>query len=111
MTARALVLLPLVLGLSSLPGLIALRRVRWAPLEKIVAAIGLSLLVTAVATFGIYVVGGPRWSYYALVAVLAAFAAAAVPDARRLLRGRRARTTVLAFAGLAVWTIGLQGLI
>jgi hypothetical protein len=107
----ALLLIPLVLAFAIGPGLVFVRRLRWAPLEKIAGAIALSLILIFVLAFAVYVTGAPKSAYWGIFAVLAALTIASARDFWKLAGHRGPRTALAAFAGLVAWTLGAQALI
>jgi len=111
MIGRALLAVPLVVGLSFFPGVIFVRRRRWHPFEKMTGAIACSLILLFVLTFGVYWAHLPRAAYAGIAVVALVLSAAAARDALRLLRMRVVRPLVTAFLLLATWTVGLQLLI
>ena len=107
-----IVILLLCLPAASIgPGLLLVRRLRLAPLERLVAAVGLSFLLLYAAAFALYIAGaGPRW-HWALVAAYALCTAACIGDLRRLVRNQRVRTVLLAHAAFVFWGLLLLSFI
>jgi len=59
-----------ILAVCSLcPGVFFIRKLRWSPLEKLCGAIGLSLVIIYLASFGIYVLKLPAWSHWVVSGV------------------------------------------
>jgi hypothetical protein len=103
--------LPAVLLATSLgPGLLVVRRFRWNPLEKLCAAVAVSLFATylfALVRFilhlapSVHIIFG--WLCFACLL-------ASLPTLRTLFRARAVRRTVLAFALLLAWVLALLAL-
>ncbi len=104
--ALLLVLLPLW---SFVPGFFLVRRLRARPVEKLVLAVGASLLLTYLVSFTIYLFdGGPLWNWTATCVCLAALLPC-LGDLRRL--WPRVRGVMAGFAVLLVWSLGWLALV
>ena len=68
LVAHLLLLLVIFAGCIVGPGLLALRRVPWLPLEKLCASIGLSCFFVYAAMFGLFMAGWQSWSYTITIA-------------------------------------------
>ena len=110
-----LVLLPVC---SFAPGFFFVRKLRWNPLEKLCASIGLSLLLVFLAAWGIYC-AGPHGNHMpanpmpcAIVSVVCAVMGAACwKDMGRLLRVPIVRRVLAGYGFLLLWTALLLGII
>lgn len=108
----SLLILGALLATGSLgPGLLVLSRLRWDPLEKLCAAMGVSFLMLFFwAWFGALVGFLPLfaalWSLTALVMTLLARR-----ELAGLWRDQGIRKAAVAWAGLLVWSLALQALL
>ena len=93
------------------PGMLVVRRLRWRPLEKLSAAVGLSVLMIYLAQWAIFTLGLPKQWSWAVMAAAAAATAVTAADLRRLWAHHATRRAVLAYAGLAAWLVLLQTLV
>ena len=107
MLAAQLVVSLLILALGCFaPGFFFVRRLGWTPMEKLCAAVGLSLVLLFLAGWMVYATWLP-WTPSA-VAISVACAALLVPawgDVRRLFAAPRVRQTSTAFGWLLLWTL------
>jgi hypothetical protein len=101
--ATAFVLLLLPVNLVG-PGLFAVRRLHWAPAEKLCGAVGLSLIWLYLTSFLIYLLNLPQATFYgvSLLGLLSAIACRA--DLLRLWRHRSTRRCLAAFGLLLAWS-------
>jgi hypothetical protein len=107
-----LVLVPLVLAACVLgPGLLLLRFVAGRPLERLLAAIASSLLLTYLATFVIYLSGLPSLAYGLVPALGLVCARAAGSELRLLLRDPEVRAALTGYGVLALWCVTLLALV
>src|SRR5580658_6425518 len=114
MLAAQLGLTLLLLAVCSFaPGFIAIRRLRWSPLEKLCGSIALSLIVLYLVCFGAYC-----FAPGALTGVCRAFAAASVllgllawKDIRRVVRSYGARQALAGYGFLLAWTLAILSMI
>jgi len=105
------VVLPTVLAATSLgPGLLVVRRLRWNPLEKLCAAVAISLFVTYLFALVRFVLQLPLASYGVFEWGCVACLIASVPTLRRLLRARSVRRALVAFVLLLAWVLALLAL-
>jgi hypothetical protein len=104
-------LVPLTILLGFGPGFFVVRRFRWHPIETLAASVGLSLTMVFVASFTAFWLDLPDWVDVLVTATAGALTLAAWRDGRRLWRHRIVRHSVVALAGLAVWTLLLLSLI
>jgi hypothetical protein len=112
-------LLLLLLPVSSFaPGFYFIRRLRWNPLEKLCASIGLSLILLYLATWGIYCAsprgnGMPvhRLPFVLIALVCAGMAVMCWKDIVRLLRASSVRHALAGFGFLLLWTAILTAVI
>jgi hypothetical protein len=104
-------LLPLLALTSFAPGFLFVRRLPWSPPEKLVAAVGLSLLLVHSLAFAVFVAGLPRWSHLVVTALAGASLVAASRDVARLLRHATVRRWLAAYGFLLVWALALLSLV
>lgn len=108
-----LVLIPILFAVCSVgPGLVFLHHLRWHPLEKLAACIGLSGLLVYLAALGTYVMDLDPFTVSASVSA----AAATMLIVRRreclaILANRRVRGVLSAWVVLVAWSIGLLALV
>ncbi|MCJ7545009.1 MAG: glycosyltransferase family 39 protein [Phycisphaerae bacterium] len=96
----------LLCGCGLGPGLVIVRRFRgWWPLERLCAAVGLSLLVIYLAAAVIYGVGWSRWACYVVSGVCLVLLAVGARDLYGMLRSVRVRRALLWFGLLEVWCL------
>lgn len=116
MLAAKVVLLLVLLPICAFsPGFCIIRKLRWSPLEKLCASVGLSLVLLYVLSFGIYWMtppGNPAdlpWTIAArAVAVLCVVLGIAVfRDASRLVACRQVRNVLLGLLFLLLWTLAI----
>ena len=101
-----------LLGVSALgPGLIVVRGLRWSALERLAAAVGVSLLVVYLASFALFVShSDPRWAWGLSLLALAALGGSA-GVLRRLAASRRVRRTAIAALCIAIWVLALLAIV
>jgi hypothetical protein len=89
------------------PGFFVVRRLHWTPLEKLAAAVGLSLILLYLATWTIYCFGPAKQTplYWLIVVLTGLLAAVSARDSLALFRLFRIRRTLLAWAVLLAFTI------
>ena len=104
-------LLPLLLLTSFAPGFFFVRRLPWSPPERLVGAVGLSLVLVWLAAFAIYILGLPASAHLVVSAVAAVSLVAAWPDVLRLVRHVTVRRWLGALAFLLVWALALLALV
>jgi hypothetical protein len=104
-------LLPLLALTSFAPGFFFVRHLRWSPPERLVGAVGLSLLLVWLAAFAIYVLALPRSAHLVVSAVAAVSLVAAWPDVARLVRHATVRRWLGAFGFLLAWGLALLALV
>ena len=111
-TAAAWVLLPALLVVTSLgPGLLCVRRFRGSALERLCLAVAISLFVTYLFTLVRFILQLPAWTHVAFSLACAVSLVLCLRDARRLLRSRSVRRTLLAYALLLLWTLMLLAMV
>jgi len=110
-----LLLLPVC---SFAPGFFFIRKLRWNPLEKLCASIGLSLILVYLASWAIYCAGARgnnmpvhRLPYFVITLVCAAMGAACWKDIAGLLRSVEVKRALAAFGLLLLWTALLTAII
>jgi hypothetical protein len=103
------VLIPLLAVCCFFPGFLIVRRLRWTPLEKLCASVGLSLLLLYLATWATYCFGphDERPVFRAIIAAAALCGVFCWRDTLRLFGTFRVRQTALAFAAFLVYTFAL----
>ena len=100
----------MLLACSLGPGLFLVRRFDWPPLEKFCALVGLSLLVTYLAVFVIYVLGLPPVVCFLVPVGSMILTVGCGKDLKRLSGDRELRGALAGYALLAVWTLAWLGL-
>jgi hypothetical protein len=110
-----LLLLPIC---SFAPGFFFIRKLRWNPLEKLCASIGLSLVLLYLASWGIYCAGARgngipvhRLPYAIVALICMAMAALSGKDIVRLLRATPVKRALAGFGFLCLWTAVLTAVI
>ena len=102
----------LVYACSLGPGLLIVRRFRsWWPLERLVAAVGLSLFVLYLAGSVIYGLGLGAWAYYTVSLICLMLLALCVPDLLAMLRNVHLRRTLLWMGLLQAWCLAALAMI
>jgi len=112
-------LLLLLLPVSSFaPGFFFIRKLRWTPLEKLCASIGLSLTLLYLAVWGIYCTGSRgngmpvhRLPYAVVAAISVALALVSRKDMVRLLRVPQVKHALAGFGFLCLWSALLAAII
>jgi hypothetical protein len=106
-------LLALLILCCFAPGFFFLRRLRWTPLEKLCASVGLSLILVYVAAWTIYCFGprDQRVAYWMIAAAAVLLGAASVRDLQQLVRSRRVRQALAGQGFLMVWTLAMLSMI
>src|SRR6185369_6154940 len=94
------------------------RRLRFTPLEKISASVGLSIIILYVDAFIVFVVGGPgsgvRMSAkpFIVSSILSlVLGIVAHKDFFCLVRSFRVKRTLLGYCFLLIWTLAILGMI
>ena len=107
MLAAHLLLSLIILAIGCFaPGFFLVRRFGWTPMEKLCAAVGVSLVFLFLAGWTVYVTQLPWMPGAVGVSVLsAALLAPAWGDVRRLFANPRVRQTSTAFGLLLLWTL------
>src|SRR6266436_82700 len=95
-------LLILLLVCSLAPGVFLIRKLRWSPMEKLCGAIGLSLTLLYLASWGVYCLtpAGARPATWTIAGICGALAIAARKDIARLFRTPRVRRASLGYGFL-----------
>lgn len=106
MTALRFALLLAALPVCSLgAGLLALRRARLDPVERLVAACGVSLVFLFLAAFGAYLLRLPPASAWVVTAVSLAALLASRSDLVAIARQRRARRLLVGWVLVLLWAL------
>jgi len=89
------------------PGFIAVRRLRWSPMEKLCGAVGLSLILVWLAGWAIYLAAPGGWTFGAagISVICAVLGVLGWRDARSLAASDRVRRSLAGLAFLVVWTL------
>lgn len=94
------------------PGLLIVRRFRgWWPLERLCAAVGLSLFVIYLAASVIYGLGWSRWACYGVSGACLLLVAVGARDLYGMLRSVRVRRALLWLGLLGAWCLAGLALI
>ncbi len=93
------------------PGFFLLRKLPWNPLEKLVAAVGLSLLLLYLYAFACFLATAPIDAYYAGSIVCLLLLVLSRRELAAVLRNRAVRRTLAAFGLLLLWCLLLLSLI
>ncbi len=102
--AFAAALLLVCCGLG--PGLLVVRRLRgWWPLERLCAAVGISLFVVYLAASAIYGLGWPPQAQYGVTAICLVLLATSARDLYAMLANVRARRALLWYGVLVAWCL------
>src|SRR4051794_3586545 len=103
----------LLLLCSFFPGFFFVRRLRWAPLEKLSGSIGLSLILVYLGAWGAYCLGpkDQRPVYWAIAGASALLAALSARDLLSFFRSFRIRQALLSFMFLLPWTLTMLSII
>ncbi len=105
-------LLPAVLGVMSLgPGLLLVRGLRWNPLERLCVAVGASLFLTYLFALARFLLQLSVLAHTMFSAACAICLFLAMGELSRMARSRRARRTLIAYAGLLLWVVALLALV
>jgi len=104
-------LLVVLIVCSFAPGFFFVRKLRWSPLEKLCAAVGLSLLLIYLAAFGIYLLGVSFQNCWLVTGLCAVMGLLSIRDVAKMLKHRQVRRVLIGLVFLLVWTILLLGLI
>ncbi len=103
-----LILLPVC---SLAPGFYFVRKLRWNPLERFCASIGLSLFLIYGATFLIYVLKVSGQWHWAIAAACVLGGLLSIHDLLRLLSCHQVRRALLGFVFLLLWAVLLLSLV
>jgi hypothetical protein len=104
--AQLALTLLLLLVCSFAPGFFFVRRLRWSPLEKLCASVGLSLVAVWLAAWSLFLANANgAVGCFAITAASIAMGAASFRDAKRLFRSGRAQQTAACFGALFLWTL------
>jgi hypothetical protein len=107
-----LLLLAFILPVCSIgPGLFFVRRLPWAPAERLPAALGLSFCLLYGTSFLIFLGGWAPEGYLVVSGICLACTALCAADLARLWRNRDVRRQCMAFGALFLWGFLLLSLI
>ena len=104
-------LIPLLIVCTLAPGFFFLRKLHWAPLEKLCASIGLSLVLLYLAAFAIYLLEIQWWTCWLVTAICLALMIASRKDLAKLLAVSQIRRALLGFAVLLLWGLTMLSLV
>src|SRR5215510_5558818 len=100
------------------PGFFFVRRLRWSPMEKLCASIGLSIILLYLDTWIVYLAAGgdsgsrmPAAPFALSSLVCAVLAILAWKDLFRLVRSFRVKRALLGYGFLLLWTVVVLGMI
>ncbi|MGC4117049.1 MAG: hypothetical protein QM765_21310 [Myxococcales bacterium] len=94
------------LGICTLaPGLAVIRRLGWAPQERLVGSVGLSLIFVYLSALAVHVSGAPTWTCHGLTLASAGLLWLYRRDVLVLLRDSRCRRILLATVALFAWLV------
>ena len=104
--AQLALTLLLLLICSFAPGFFLVRRLRWSPMEKLCASVGLSLILIFLAAWMLFLANANGAAgCFAVSAVCLALFAVSIRDARRFFAAASPRQAALAFTCLLAWTL------
>ncbi|MDQ6803223.1 MAG: glycosyltransferase family 39 protein [Acidobacteriota bacterium] len=108
MLALRIVIVLLLMGVCCfVPGFVLVRKLRWSAPEKICGSIAASLIMLYLASFLIFVLWTPRWSYWICSAVSVGLALLVWRDLWRVVRIRSVRRFLAGYGFLFLWTFAL----
>ena len=96
-------LVPLLLVCSIAPGLWAVRRLKWSPLEKLCGAMGFSFVATYLASFRLFCADVGPGAYWLTSLIFAVIGIANWRQAAVFLRRSQSRRAIIAFCVVLAW--------